>query len=476
MSAPLKIQPEMKIDRVQKPQKPNLAKTATPSPLQVLVMIEGEALSAKDILSLKHIAVNKPRDLIKFGHIIWINRLGHTIKLDAISSQAQIDKTTPFAQWMTSELSARVRKGDLDLASAWQFKSRRDKDAFAYPFTHAFFAPFSPDPKAGGLLFTRDTEFKETELPQIKRIAQIFGISAAAIGRKKRARMSLKKRSYFFGTIILLGLLSLIPVPMTTLAPAEIVADAPYVITAPIDGVVESILVKPNTEVQENTPLLRLVDVTYRNEYILAGQEQSVADAKLRQAALTSFIDNKAKREIAVAKAEKAMASARQDYARDRLSKTVVNTPKAGLAIYSDPTDWAGRPVSTGEAIIKIADPTRVLLRIDAPLAIGETLQSGARVRMFMDSDPLNPIEAKLTSASYYAQATPDGHMAYEAYASLENFQFSKTHIVDDLPHSMSEIPRIGTRGVAKIYGDTAPLGFWLLRRPITLIRQFFGI
>ncbi len=458
MSAPLKITgQQIKETRTRK---------SAPSPLEVLVAIEGEALNAKDHLSLKHIAVNRSRSLIKVGHIIWVNRKGHSITLDAISSQAQIDKTTPFAQWMTTELSKRARRGELDAHHDWQFQSLREDDAFAYPFSHAYYAPFSPHPEAGGLLFTRDTEFKETELPQIKRIAQIFGVASAAMGRKKRARMSLKKRSYFYGTIFLLGLASLIPVPMTTLAPAEVVAQTPYIITAPIDGVVESILVPPNTEVSANTPLLQLVDTTYRNEYLLAGQEQSVAEAKLRQTSLTSFIDNKAKREIAVARAEKAMAGARQDYARDRLSKTTVTTPIAGLAIYSDPTDWAGRPVATGEAIIKIADPSRVLLRIDAPLAIGDSLQSGARVRMFMDSDPLKPIEAEVTTASYYAQPTPDGHMAYEAFAALTPTNTDGS----------SDIPRIGTRGVAKIYGGTAPLGFWLLRRPITIARQFLGL
>ena len=427
------------------------------SPLQVLVAIEGEALSAKDHLSLKHIAVNRPRSLIKTGHIIWVNRRGNNISLDAISSQAHIDKTTPFAQWISAELASRAGKAILDTDSQWQFKSRRDEDSFSYPFSHAFYAPFSPDPKAGGLLFTRDTEFKEAEIPQIKRIAQIFGISAAAMGRKKRARMSLKKRTYFLGTILLLGLISLIPVPMTTLAPAEIVAQEPYMITAPIDGVVESILVPPNTEVSLGTSLLRLVDTTYKNEYILAKQEQAVADAKLRQASLTSFIDNKAKRDVAVATAEKSMAGARQDYARDRLSKTIVKAPKAGLAIYSDPTDWAGRPVATGEAIIRIANPARILLRIDAPLAIGETLQKGARVRMFMDSDPLNPIEAEITSASYYAQSTADGHMAYEAFASLKNSNASIPSNSENgsSPLPSSELPRIGTRGVAKIYGGT---------------------
>ena len=457
MNAPLKIQTE----GTHKP-KASIKKTA-PSPLHALITIEGEALEAKDIISLKHIAVNRPRALLKFGHIIWVHRVGDSIRLDAISSQAQIDKTTPFAQWMTSELNSRARKKLLDAVAEWQFEKNEDKNSLTYPFSHALYAPFSPYPKSGGLLFTRDTAFKDNEKPQIKRLAQVFGVTASAMGQKKRARMSLKKRNYFLGTLIVLGLLSLIPVPMTTLAPAEIVAEKPYVITAPMDGVVEEILVPPNTLVSADTPLIRLVDTTYKNEYILAEQEQFVADAKLRQASLTSFIDNKAKRDIAVARAEKTMASARQNYAKDRLSKTIVKTPTSGLAIYSDPTDWAGRPVSTGETIIKIADPSRVLLRIDVPLNVGETLENDARVRIFMDSDPLTPIEAKLVSASFYAQATPNGQMAYEAFASLE---------IDDT----SELPRIGTRGVAKIYGEKAPLGFWLLRRPITIARQFLGI
>ena len=445
------------------------AKPSAPSPLQVLIAIEGAALEAKDLLSLKHIAVNRPRALLPFGHIIWVARRGGSVSLDAISSQAQIDKTSPFIQWITRQLKARQKQGQLDTLASWQFEARRATDNFSYPFNQAAFAPFSPDPKAGGLLFTRGEPFTENEQAQLVRLAQIFGVASAAMGRKKRARMSVKKRSLCLGTALLLTLAAFIPVPMTTLAPAEIVADSPYMISAPIDGVVEQILVAPNSEISAGQPLARLVDTQHRNEFLLAGQEQSVAEARLRQASLTSFIDNEAKRSLAVAQAEQKLAVARQDYAKDRLSKTILSAPVGGLAIYSDPTDWAGKPVATGEAIIQIADPTRVLLRIDAPLAIGEALQSGARVRMFLDSDPLHAIEAELTQASYYAAPTPDGHMAYEAYGKL------KLNDSQDPPHAASPLPRIGTRGVAKIYGDTAPLGFWLLRRPITIARQFIG-
>jgi len=202
-------------------------------------------------------------------------------------------------------------------------------------------------------------------------------------------------------------------------------------------------------------------DTALRNEFILAEQEFNLAEAQRKQASLRAFVDSEAKRELAIAQAEVKLAAAKTDYARERLSQTLLYAPQDGLALYTDISDWTGRPVSTGEAIVKIADPTRVTLRIDAPLAHGEALQSGARVRMFLDSDPINPIEAELSRASYQASPTPEGGMAYEAYAEFE---------------TKDETLRIGGRGVAKIYGDKAPIGYWLIRRPLTLARQIFGL
>ena len=141
----------------------------------------------------------------------------------------------------------------------------------------------------------------------------------------------------------------------------------------------------------------------------------------------------------------------------------MLTAPEAGLAIYSDPTDWRGRHVTTGEAILQIADTADLRLRIEAPLSMGESLNGGARIKLFLDNAPLNALEAKLTSASYYAKAQPGGQMAYEAYAEL------------DLGQAQS-LPRIGARGVAKIYGRSAPLGYWIFRRPITVLRQSLGV
>jgi len=456
-----KSAPEAEANIPPQPASPHPASpTPQPSALQKLLALEGEAMAAQDRLALKHIAVNRPRTLLELGHVIWVERHGPHVKLTAISSQAVFDKTTPFAQWMTRHLSSRAKKEHLDTGYIFDLNSRREDDDFDYPFIHAFYAPFAPNPRAGGLLFTRSTQFTENEIILLTRLGHVFGTSSAALGAKRRAKLSPKKRTILFSSLALCAVAAFIPVPMTELAPAEIVADDPFMITAPIDGVMDAISVPPNTEVEAGQSLGRLNDLSYRNEYALAVDDMQLADARLRQASLTAFIDETAKRDIAVAGAERALAEARKAYAHDRLGKTELIAPRGGLAIYSDPQDWAGRPVSTGEAIIQIADPTRVLLRIDAPLASGKALRSGARVRMFMDADPLHPLEATLERAAYYAEEQAGGKMAYTAYARLERAE---------------DIPRIGTRGVAKIYGESAPLGFWLLRRPITALRQFIG-
>lgn len=436
---------------------------ANAAALQALMTIENEALAAPDLLALKHIAVNRPRSLIKMGHILWITRRGKDIKIETLSSQAVLDKTTPFAQWMTRQLEIRARQGELDNLTQWEFENSSKDTPFTYPFTKAVYAPFSPDPQRGGLLFTRDHDFTKTDMPLFKRLARIFGMVALAMKSKKQLRLTLSKRWTLLSAASLFALVSLIPVPMTTLAPAEIVASTPYIMTAPFDGVIDDILIPPNAVVEKDTPLIRFVDTAYRNEFILAGKEQSIAEAKLRQASLNAFISETARRDIAIAESEKSLAIARQDYARDRLSKTILSAPKSGLAIYSNPAELRGRHVSTGEAIIHIADPANIRLRLEAPLSTGETLKTDARIKLFLDNDPLNAVEANLSSASYYAQSMPNGHMAYEAYGNLR--------LSDN-----KSLPRIGTRGVAKIYGQTAPLGYWLFRRPITLIRQSIGL
>ena len=441
-------------------------------PLHILIALENAALNAPDRLALKHQAVNHPRQLLDVGHIFWISRQKNKVSISALSSQSDVDKNSPFIQDITHILGQYAAKGALDEAGVISLETPdfdnsndNEKDnvkspSFHYTFPCGYFAPFAPYAKHGGLLFTRANPFDESQHLLMVRLAQSYGAMWSALSAKPRDILSRKKKGILLGSVLLATLMGFIPVPVTSLASAEIVAEAPFIVAAPIDGVIEEIIIAPNSPVKAGDVLALLVDTDIQNELHVTTREEQVAEARLRQSSLTAFIDEAAKRDLAVTQAETALARARTQYAEDKLSKTKLLAPKDGLAIFTDPQDWAGRPVATGEAIIEIADPNHILLKIDAPLLAGESLQQGARVRVFMDADPLQPLEAKIERASYYAAPTENGQMAFETYARLSS------------PYAL---PRIGARGVAKIHGDTAPLIFWLFRRPIAAVRQFIG-
>ena len=436
------------------------AKRARPSVLETLIRLEGEAIASQDVLALQHQAVNRPRALLECGHIFWVSRKGGAIKILAVTGQETMERHTPFGQWLTSDLKHRAKSGELDKVNHWTLESRRETDLINYPFIHAYFAPFSPNAKAGGLLFAFSSPPPESQTSIMTRLGEIYGLIYAALRGVKRARMAPRKRNIFYGSLLALALIGMIPIPMTTLAPAEVVADTPFIMSAEFDGVIKDVLIAPNAQVKAGDPLIRLDDVTLRNELTLADKELQLAEVRRRMAGLRIFVDAEAKRELAVADAETELALARRNYARDRLEKTILRAPRDGLALFSDVSELTGRPVSNGEAILRIAEPTRVLLRIHAPLAHGEALREGARVRMFLDTDPVTPLEAKLVRASYRATTKPEGGMAFNAHASLTE----------------NDLPRIGARGVAKIYGEKAPIAFFLIRRPLTLARQMTGL
>ena len=262
--------------------------------------------------------------------------------------------------------------------------------------------------------------------------------------------------------VIALALAAFIPVPMASLAPAEIVPDAPYVVAAPIEGIIEDIAIEPNTAVSEGTVLFRFSDTRTRNALEIAEREVLVADAKWRQVVQSAFVDPQAKRELAITQAEFLLKQAERDYARDVLSKTIVRAPRAGLAVFGDKRELIGRPVAVGQRILEIADPAKVALKINLPVEDSALLRTGAQVRVFLDSDPLHPLDGIVSRASHGAKVTEGNQLAFRVDAALTPGQGAP--------------PRLGIRGTAQLFGENVPLYFYLFRRPISFLRQRLGL
>jgi len=131
-----------------------------------------------------------------------------------------------------------------------------------------------------------------------------------------------------------------------------------------------------------------------------------------------------------------------------------------GIAVFGDPDDWLGRPVSTGERIMQLANPARPGVLIHLPVSDAIALEPGATVKLFLTIKPLSPLDARIIETSYQAVLSSEGIASYRLRA-----------VFDD-PNSLA---RIGIRGTAKVYGDQVFLGYYLLRRPLATLREWSG-
>jgi hypothetical protein len=147
-------------------------------------------------------------------------------------------------------------------------------------------------------------------------------------------------------------------------------------------------------------------------------------------------------------------------YLRDLLARIELRAARDGIAVFDDPNEWLGRPVTTGERILLVADPARVALEIRLPVADAIRLEPGAEVRLFLNTDPGAPVPAVLEQAGYRAQPGPDGVLGFRLKAQF--------------PAGAAPL-RIGLKGTAKLYGEQVTLAQYLLRKPISALRTWLG-
>ena len=319
----------------------------------------------------------------------------------------------------------------------------------------------------GGILLASEQSWTETDIIVSKRLAEIYSHALALL--ISEPRLSSQLTSKFLGWRILgLALVAIIlailaiPVSMTTLAPLEIAPRNPFIVAAPIEGVIKHVLVSPNEEVTKGQPILRFEDTILRNRLEIAEREVLVAEASLKKASQLAFNDKRGRHELGLAMAQYSLKTTELEFAREMFEQTKINAPRSGVILYSDKQKLIGKPVSIGERIMQIADPKDIAVEIDVPVSDAIVLGPNARVKFFLDSDPLFPREGKIELADYQARMRPGDILAF--------------HVVARLTNETTEIPRLGVRGTAQLYGEDVPLVLYLFRRPLSALRQWIGI
>ena len=443
--------------------------------LTLVMELESMARKAVTKEELGFVMVNQTRRLINYTQaavLLFDEDSSPFAKVLSISGISVIDKHVPMAVWLKKvvrAMAADAAKGGAGVrktvAIDEKYLSRggyEDWQKFASP--HLLWVPlfFNDGSMVGGIVLMRKNEFAEHETLIIKRLAEAYGYSMGTILFAKRRRMSWdKKKKILWGSLTAMALAMLLPVRMSALAQVSIEPYKARMVSAPIDGIIAEIKVDPNTYVDENQLLFTFDDTAARNSYEVAVQTLKLARAKRDRARQGAFSDAASKRELAVLESEVKLRETELIYSKEVMEKINVKSERAGLVLFDDPKALIGRPIKVGERVMMIADPTSI--RAKAKLVVSDSivLKENAPVTLFLDVDPLNPLKAKVTQASYEATATPDGKSVYSISAVLGEEE---------------KLPRIGLQGTAKIYGDRTTLFFYLFRKPISIVRKTLGL
>lgn len=435
--------------------------------LLMLLELQRQSWRMASAPELRYHIVNQTRRLIAYRQAAFLTLAERgRPALEAVSNIAVLEPNAPFARWL--EDAVRTVAGGRKAAAIHPVDPADLPPAIRSAWgewgpAQVLWCPLAgPDgtPRAG-LWLGRDEPWTEAEILLLGPLTEGYGHAWWALAGRRTRRRGWRRLALPLLALLLVGGVLALPVPMSTLAPAEIRAHDPVIVAAPLDGVIERFHVQPNELVTVGQPLFRFESTVLRSRHEVARKGLTQAEAELLSAAQASFADPQTKARVAQLRAQVELRRAELSLARDLLDRVTVKAERAGIAVFTDTNDWLGKPVAVGERVLTLADPQAP--EIDIQVAVGDALvlEEGSPVELFLNVDPLRPLRARLTHASYEAGLSAAGVLSYRVKAALE---------AGEPP------PRIGLRGTAKILGERVPLALYLFRRPLALLRQTLGV
>ncbi|MCX7066773.1 MAG: HlyD family efflux transporter periplasmic adaptor subunit [Methylococcales bacterium] len=432
--------------------------------LTLLLQLEQRARLAP-VEELPYILVNETTDLLPYRQALLWQR--DTAKIKAASGVALPEKNSPYALWINVVLKQLSHHENADSAiifTANDLPPDTRREWAEWLPEHGLWLPL-PAPLGVNyiLVLFREEQWKEGEIHLLSYLAEAYGhaLALAESAQPKRPlieRLRDRRLQIIIAAVITAALC--FPIRQSVLTEAEVIPYHANLIRAPLEGVVEKFFVQPNESVTVGQKLFELDMAQLRSRLSVAEETRDIAKTEYLQTTQQAMLDPTAKSKLAVLKSKWDQQIAEVDYVRSLLERCEVTANKAGVTVFDDPNDWLGKPVTQGEKILAIADPQSVELEIRLPMDDLIELDAGNEVLFFSNVSPNQPLPASLSYFSYRASATPAQVMAYRLKA-----QFADSKV----------LPRLGYRGVAKLYGTRQAFVLWLLRKPIRTVRLWLA-
>ena len=301
--------------------------------------------------------------------------------------------------------------------------------------------------------------WESQEQDALKFLAQGYGIAwqRFAPGFFKRLW---KSRGAMIMLLFLASALTFIQLPLRVVAPCEIVAKDPYIVTAPLEGIVAEIHVDPGQWVKSGDSLFSYDRRSVEQAYHVARKQVEIAQAELHRSTTEAFEDEESLAKISQLQLQLKKEQVNLALAKYNVSQLTVEAPKEGVVSIDTPEQWQGKPVQVGERVLTISDPAQTKVRIWIPEDDNVQISPDKAVRVFLNVSPERSKSTTLLYISDHTLVSDTGITSFMAEAEWDDGH---------------EDVKPGLKGTAVLYGESVTLFYWLLRRPWAATRRLIG-
>lgn len=441
----------------------------TSQQLSELLVLLRQARRAASVEELRFLLSNSTHSLLPYRQAALVEQG----RVTCLSGTVSVERNAPYVEWLERLSDCLSQAGDITRIDASQLPAKLGAAWADWLPAFGVWVPVGQ----GGLLLARDLPWSDAELVLLNEWATAWLHALRALRDSAAGHIGWRRwlgidpdsnragprswwlRKRWWAIVVLLAVVS-IPVPMTVLAPAELVPRHPELVRAPLDAVIDRVHVQPNQMVRKGDLLLSFDERVLAGRIDVARQALNSAEAEYQQTTQRALSDVQVKSQLAMLAGRVEERRAELALAESQLTRTRVVAQRDGVALIDDPSAWSGKPVALGERIFRIADPADV--EVEAWLGVHDLtgFREHSVLRVYLNSDPLHPVTARLRYVSYEASERPDGSFAYRMRAALEPGQV---------------LPRVGAKGTARIESREVSLGYWLLRKPWAAARAWLG-
>lgn len=425
--------------------------------LFALLEVQRLALEAQSHDALLHVMVNETRRIIPYSRAIFGHGNSFLQTLEKMSGNGILDENSAYANEVRGEMS-RVTTLPKSASAVIQ-KSEGNQ-------LHCCLVLKTEEEGLLGILhLSPEKPYGEAEIRILDELAVTYA-RALALWHVRRGQgagllsrlTSQKVRMIMAGAFIALCFL---PVRLNVTAPAEIVPREAQIITAPFDGMIESVPVDPGDPVRRDEIVILMEHESLRAQMDLAHQEMIAVQSALSRIQRESLASPDKKAGLIELQQEIEGKRIAYDYAKNLRERSQIKSTRDGIAVFAGVQTLLGKPVRTGDKLMQIANPDDYELLIRVPADAMVPVENSARVKFFLNTSPLSGRTARVRSIGYQASPDPDNLLTYKISA---------------MPDDKTQNLRIGWKGTAHIQGSWTILSYAILRRPLIGLRNLIGI